>query len=136
MLISRILVTAVVIAGSLAGTVHAQMFTGIGHLAGGYETSHAQAVSDNGVVVGSSSSPGMNSEAFRWSFRSGIVGLGALGPGSSGLRGSAATGISSDGRVVIGPSTAEVGSQAFRWTSGDGMMGLGDLPGGQRRRRY
>lgn len=125
----RVSVLLAVVTGSLAGTVRGQMFTGIGYLPGGYETSDAQAVSNNGVVVGVSSSPGMNSEAFRWSARTGMIGMGALGP-STGLRGSGANGVSSDGRVIVGASSAPGGSQAFRWTSDAGMVGLGDLPGG------
>lgn len=128
--IPRLLVLATIATGSLAGSVCAQLFTGIGHLAGGYETSHPYGVSDNGVVVGFSSSAGMNSEAFRWSSRSGMVGLGAIGMSSNGIAASTANGISSDGRVVVGSSSAPDGGQAFRWTSGDGMIGLGDLPGG------
>ncbi len=54
-------------------------FVGLGDISGGQYLSEARAVSANGsVVVGSSSSEKGEKEAFRWTVRSGLIGLGAL----------------------------------------------------------
>ncbi|CAK9076044.1 PEP-CTERM sorting domain-containing protein [Durusdinium trenchii] len=100
---------------------------GLDNLSGGYASSYAYGVSDDGsVVVGMSESGGV-SQAFRWTSGSGMVGLGDLPDGGYG---SYAIASSPDGSVVVGWGTSASGYEAFRWTAGSGMVGLGDLPGG------
>jgi probable HAF family extracellular repeat protein len=67
-------------------------------------------------------------EAFCWTPRGGIVGLGTL----SGGYNSEAVAVSADGRVVVGTSTTwPPYEQAFRWTAEEGMVGLGFVPPGE-----
>jgi probable HAF family extracellular repeat protein/predicted outer membrane repeat protein len=99
---------------------------GIGFLTG-RSTSLAHGVSSNGTVIVGSSSSASESEAFRWSQSSGMVGLGFLPGGSSG---SCAYAVSADGSVVVGSASSEFGTEAFRWTQTGGLVGLGHLPGG------
>jgi probable HAF family extracellular repeat protein len=107
----------------------AAFFQGLGDLPGGGFESFGNGVSaDGSVVVGFSSAPGGQYEAFRWTPSTGMVGLGLL-PGDS--YDSRAYGVSGDGSVIVGASYFNNGAQeAFRWTQGTGMVGLGDLPGG------
>jgi probable HAF family extracellular repeat protein len=93
--------------------------------------SYATDVSDNGTVVGMSTSSvwdvlngSWGSEAFRWTAQTGMVGLGDF-PG--GFFRSFATGVSSDGSVVVGRGSIEGNNEAFRWTSTAGMVGLGAI---------
>src|SRR6185295_18536655 len=64
-------------------------------------------------------------EAFRWTASSGMVGLGFL----SSFEYSSAAATNADGSVVVGASIADGGFRAFRWTASDGMVNLGILPG-------
>jgi probable HAF family extracellular repeat protein len=92
---------------------------------GGYG-SIADGVSADGSVVVGNSFNGSNTEAFRWTSSSGMVGLGILPPYSS----SAARAASADGSVVAGEiRSVSTPGEAFRWTSGGGMIGLGDPVG-------
>lgn len=103
-------------------------FVGLGYLGGSNTYSSANAVSaDGAVIVGSSSSPNAEYEAFRWTEATGMVGLGFL-PGG---RGSEASFVSGDGRVVVGWANFYDTSRqaAFRWTEETGMTDLGGLPG-------
>lgn len=103
------------------------MFTSLGDLPGGADSSEAWGVSNNNVAAGRSSS-GNGSEAFRWASVGGMVGLGDLpGPGFFSF----AYGISADGGTVVGFGDGFTGGsqQAFRWTAEGGMIGLGYLPG-------
>ena len=95
---------------------------GLGYLPG-QNRSWAYGVSGDGlVVVGQSGFLYGSSQAFRWTTRDGMVGLGYLTGGDSyGL----AYGVSADGSVVVGRGDSAFGLQAFRWTSGGGMVGLG-----------
>jgi uncharacterized membrane protein len=65
-----------------------------------------------------------NTEAFRWTGDSGMVGLGDLEGGDFG---SVATGISGDGNIVIGSSAVEGGGAGFRWSEETGMVQIGGL---------
>lgn len=80
-----------------------------------YGTSH-----DGSVVVGTSSSPGDEFRAFRWTQQTGMVDLGVL-PGGGMSFGSA---VSASGTVVVGSSGSSNGEQAFRWTPQHGMRAL------------
>src|SRR5262249_18488844 len=77
---------------------------------------------DGSVVVGVG-----DSQAWRWTSSTGIVGMGDLPPDNT--LASQATAVSSDGRKMVGQGTSTV-PEAFRWTAGEGFVGLGDLPGG------
>ena len=97
----------------------------LGTLGGTIENHQARAISRDGQrIAGTSSSPS-GSEAFLWTPKNGIIGLGSL----SYVFQSEGRGLSSDGRVVIGYSFRR-GYEPFRWTAESGMEGLGDLPGG------
>jgi len=106
---------------------------GLGYLLPfGWPESFAHGVSaDGSVVVGAAGfyDPFVL-QAFRWSWSTGMVGLGILGttPGWEPL--SRALAVSSDGSVVVGLTSSAPGGQAFLWTEAEGMVGLGDLPGG------
>src|SRR5262245_28970953 len=89
----------------------------------GDRCSVANAISADGlVVVGSSESVG--SEAFRWTQKTGMVGLGAL-PG--GGRNSRAFGVSADGSIIVGQSQGESGLEAFIWYATHGMRSVRQL---------
>jgi probable HAF family extracellular repeat protein len=92
-----------------------------------FDFSFASGVSaDGSVVVGRGSNGGGHfGQAFRWTERDGMIGLGDL-PGSTFIN-SSATGVSADGAVVVGDTSS---SEAFRWTANSGMVGLGNLLGG------
>jgi probable HAF family extracellular repeat protein len=85
------------------------------------------AVSADGTVVVGSRLTASGREAFRWTPRGGMVGLGDL-PG--GTFESGATAVSADGSVIVGSSRSASGFEAFRWTQSGGMVALGDLDGG------
>lgn len=72
------------------------------------------------------------SQPFRWTESSGMVGLGYL-PGPTETLGGAVA-VSADGAVIAGYSssanTFSFNTEAFLWTQAGGMIGLGDLPGG------
>jgi probable HAF family extracellular repeat protein len=91
----------------------------------------ASAVSGDGtIVVGASGDGQMLFEGFRWTEKTGVVGLGDL-PG--GIYFSNAISISADGATIVGHSASHDGPtpvEAFRWTIGDGMIAMGMLPGG------
>ena len=107
-------------------------FTPLGFLSDSNFYSEARAVSNNGIVVGSSASGIRGRQAFRWTATGGLEGLGSLGGGTVRPM-SYAYGISADGVVIVGEDRAGVGDQAFRWTETGGMVGLGDLPGNRLR---
>jgi probable HAF family extracellular repeat protein len=99
-------------------------FIPLGDLAGGVFDSAGLDVSNNGIVVGeSSSSQDRRTEAFFWDASNGMVGLGLLPDTSSGR--SDARGISADGAVVVGTSAnAEGNREAYMWSTEMGMVGL------------
>jgi len=95
----------------------------------------AYAVSQDGqVVVGYGFNAEGPREAFRWTKRDGIVGLGFLNP-NIGNRYSLAMDVSADGSVIVGSSRYNYwwsAVEGFRWTEEKGMVGLGwldDPPG-------
>jgi probable HAF family extracellular repeat protein len=84
----------------------------------------ADASADGSVIVGQSSSPNGQFEAFRWT-EAGMVGLGDL-PG--GLFQSFASAVSGDGSIVVGESAAGgSGNDAFLWDEAHGMRFLIDV---------
>jgi probable HAF family extracellular repeat protein len=92
---------------------------GVGDLPGGLVSSEAAAVSDTGVVVGTSSATSSGEEAFRWTSSTGIVSIGTLG-GSE--RQAITEDVSADGSIIVGMSK-NVGNRqkVFRWTNATGM---------------
>lgn len=94
--------------------------TSLGFLPG-MSSSFATGVSGDGsVVVGYSGE--FDLEAFRWTARDGMVGLGSI-PGAPLVYSFAQT-ISDDGRTIVGISASSQGYEAFRWTEEGGMIGL------------
>ena len=76
---------------------------------------------DGTVVVGASGTPSGQSQAFRWTEETGMVGLGFLPGGTT----SNAIGVNADGKVVVGAAVDASGqSQAFRWTARTRMQSV------------
>lgn len=97
----------------------------LGELPGGKYGAAGWAVSpEGGVVVGGSISILDDTEAFRWTQATGMVGLGDL-PG--GLFDSFAYGASDDGQVIVGRAWGPAGLTAFVWTPAAGMRSLIDV---------
>jgi probable HAF family extracellular repeat protein len=97
--------------------------TDLGTLGG--SQSYAVAVSDNGVVVGTSLLPGNAiSHAFVFTEANGLIDIGTLGGISS-----AATAVSNNGRFTVGYSytPGNVAFDAFVWTADDGLIDLGSM---------
>ncbi|MBD2620846.1 HAF repeat/PEP-CTERM domain-containing protein [Microcystis flos-aquae FACHB-1344] len=129
----------------VAFQAQAASFQGLGDLPGGIFGSAAYGVSaDGSVVVGRSETANgtdFNSEAFRWTQATGMVGLGYLPAPPcvtwteipycpKHIKYSSASGVSGDGSVVVGSgSLSSAGDTAFRWTQAGGMVVLEDLPG-------
>ncbi len=116
---------AVAIQLTLAGSLSAASFQGLGFLSGGGR-SFAHDVSGDGSVVVGYGFLANGREAFRWTAGGGIEGLGDL---AGGIFFGEASSISADGSTIVGFSFSANGREAFRWTQGQGMVGLGDLPG-------
>ena len=120
------------IVGSLiAQRAYAWTFTPAGGMVdlgapGDDNASYAQAVSDNGQVVGWSyySSPQFNGPEHAWSYSpsGGMADLGTLG-GS----GAQAFGVNQGGEVVGASTTAGGAEHAFSWTQAGAMVDLGTL---------
>jgi probable HAF family extracellular repeat protein len=121
-----VVVTSGATVGSISPAAADPMFMDLGTL-GGYGSIADDVSADGSAVVGNSFN-GSQSEAFRWTSSSGMVGLGIL----PGMFSSNAAATSADGSVVAGENRFGFGAtgEAFRWTAGGGMIGLGDLPGG------
>jgi probable HAF family extracellular repeat protein len=79
---------------------------------------------DGSVIVGSSSSPQSNFQAYRWT--AGVTT--SIGDLTGGTVSSTAYAISDDGSVIVGESQSTLGKQAFMRTGSAAMVGLGDLP--------
>jgi probable HAF family extracellular repeat protein len=96
----------------------------LGDLPGGRVWSEAQAVANNGLVVGDSEVTGAGgTNPFRWDPINGMVSLGTLG--GSEVQGFA-NDISANGTVVVGMSKNASNRQiAYRWTLAGGMVPLG-----------
>jgi uncharacterized membrane protein len=94
----------------------------------GYTATSPAAVSDDGLVVGRASKPGrpgvrvpLRNQAFVWTARAGIRGLGALEGDSASL----ACGISRDGRRISGYSIGDDRMRACVWNrDGEGWKGV------------
>lgn len=82
---------------------------------------------DGSTIVGYGRSSNGLYNAFRWTSKSGVVGLGFLPGGGY----SSASGASFDGSVVVGTSrsTDFSGGVAYRWTKETGMTALTDTEG-------
>ena len=112
----------------------------LGTLGGTY--SLPTGINDDGLVVGSSTTPAAEQHAFAWMPTTGMVDLGTLGdrsdPGSL-LRTSVASAVSNTGEVVGGSYVPRLpsptggshpdGYRAFLWTPSTGMQNLGTLAG-------
>ena len=96
----------------------------LGDLSGGFRSSEAWDVSDDGSVVVGFSNSSSGDEAFRWTISGGMTGLGDL-PGGGFF--SIAYAVSADGSIVVGRGTSASGNQAFRWTPDTGMQRLWDV---------
>jgi len=100
---------------------------GIGDL-GSNGFGRPQDISDDGTIVVGRGSGVLNSQAFRWTYETGAVGLGFL-PAVNPL--SYANAISADGLTVVGSSNSSTasasGTEAFLWTLDKGITGLGFL---------
>jgi probable HAF family extracellular repeat protein len=94
-------------------------FMPLGDLPGGIHSSLAHGVSADGSVVVGYSNSVRGEEAFRWTRRGGMVGLG-LGRASA---------VSADGSVVVGFRHIGKGTEPVRWTQCGGPQGLGNLAG-------
>ena len=99
---------------------------GLGVLPGGtFQSSAANGVSSDGLVIVGRSRGANGWEAFRWTAATGMVGLGDLPGGSFDGEAFAA---SADGSVVVGLSNAEGNAtQAFRWTAAGGLQSLAPM---------
>ena len=98
----------------------------------GGSRSYASAVSNSGVVVGTSSTPGdVGSHAFVFTHERGLLDLGTLGGYYS-----AATALSDNGRFVVGQSYTQNNAalDAFVWTRERGMIDLGSADAVRARR--
>ena len=114
----------------LAAPAQAASFRGLGFLDSSKPNIYSSATgvsADGSVIVGESGISNSNeTEAFRWTQESGIVGLGFLTGSNSNSR---ARSVSADGSVIVGGSQNVNGEfEAFRWTQERGMIGLGFLP--------
>lgn len=85
----------------------------------GHQWSRPEAINSHGNVVGVSSLPSTDGEAFLWTSEAGMVGLGLL----QGASFSYAYGIN-DSNQVVGMSG---GDRAFYWDSTNGMLELSTL---------
>jgi probable HAF family extracellular repeat protein len=123
--------SAMVVGGSAGNGIHGFFWTSTsGLLSLDCGESFADAINDNGQVVGSCGPTSSNETAFLWTLTGGMQNLGRL-PGSAFSGGN---GINDAGQVV---GTSNYGSipssnylHAFLWTSAGGMEDLGTLPGG------
>jgi probable HAF family extracellular repeat protein len=97
-------------------------FIELGALPGDTKSRACAVSADGSVVVGSSGCS--DTEAFRWTQETGIVGLGTL-PGGS--RNSAAFAVSDDGSTIVGQSHSEFGLEAFVWDATHGMRSVCQL---------
>ncbi len=103
------------------------VFQGLGHLPSPVPISRANAVSADGTTVVGLSNSATGPQAFRWTFGSGMIGLGHL----SGDNDSEAFDVSGNGSVIVGTSLSfpGSGSEGFRWEGGV-MSDLGTAAAG------
>lgn len=96
-------------------------FGGLGDLAGGGFSSQAFAISADGSVVVGEGTSALGTEAFRWTIRDGMVGLGTLAGDSQAL------GVSADGSIVVGISAPQA-FQLGRWRDDGSWVPAGGRP--------
>lgn len=102
----------------------------LGELVGDFRTIAWGISADGQVVVGHSDDERCSQQAFRWTSRTGMQGLGWL-PGAD-CQSSQAFATDADGSVIVGVSRTASGHEAFRWTEAGGMRSLGTSPGDNR----
>jgi probable HAF family extracellular repeat protein len=90
----------------------------LGDLGGNYSSAYATNA-DGSVVVGTAEVDIVNSQPFRWSAASGLIGLGGQSINAT------AYAVSADGNVIVG--TVNNGGKAFRWQATTGMEYVQDL---------
>lgn len=115
---------------SIAQAENPIVFTGLGTLDGGGNSSSGRSISPDGSTVVGSSGSTAGSQAFIWTQEGGIFGLGDLDGGGFS---SVASDVSSDGTVIVGSGLSAASDpygEAFYWTASSGLGGLGDLSGG------
>jgi uncharacterized membrane protein len=93
----------------------------LGDLPGGDYDSVAHAISSDGRYIVGQSSSEFGTEAFIWSFETGMIGLGDL---PDGMFGSQALSICGNGMAVVGVGTSLEGDEAFIWEPETGMLPL------------
>jgi uncharacterized membrane protein len=100
----------------------------LGMLPDGVESVALDVSADGSLVVGDSLRSDGVSEAFRWTTRGAMQGLGFF-PGESAIE-SRAHAVSADGSIIVGQGARAGGHEAFQRTEVEGMLPLGDLEGG------
>lgn len=102
-------------------------------IAPGNDRAEAYGISADGSKVAGAAYTGATSEAFVWTAADGIVGLGALLPGSSSSDVWLSSGVSDDGSTVVGRAfypTPTGGSRTEIWMLREGQMTSLGLPPG------
>jgi len=96
----------------------------------GNTRAYARGMSGDGNTIIGACESGQQSavfgQAFRWTPRGGMQGLGYTRPGGLFSR---ALGVSRDGSTIVGLSVADLVGDAFVWRESTGMQGLPRLPG-------
>lgn len=90
----------------------------LGDLGGGSSEAYATNA-DGSVVVGTAAVDNVNNQPFRWTAKTGLVGLCAADIFAT------AYAVSADGSVVVGQTRND--GQAFRWTAATGCQNIQDL---------
>lgn len=138
-----------------ASSAKAASFQGLGDLPGGEFSSSAYDVSADGSTVVGNSDSANGEEAFRWTQKTSIQGLGFFGNYDSGVSadgsvvvggtsrwteatgveplGFLTSGVSADGSIVVGNSNNNDSEAAVRWTQENGIETLGDSSGSESR---
>ena len=101
------------------------LFMGLGDLPGRRASSSSWGVSADGSTAVGGSQSMLDGEAFRWTFDSGMEGLGTTPNGVASI----ARAVSGNGTAVVGESVATPVREALFWTEGSGMIALPHLPG-------
>jgi len=120
------LAASALITTAITSSASAQVFQGLGFLAGGTAVSGAQRVSrDGSTVVGYAGIEG-SYVAFRWRQSTGMISVGDFAGGHPD--GSVASSANVDGSVVVGFGTNDFQyATAFRWTQSTGLVSLDDI---------
>lgn len=96
----------------------------------GDTSSRADAINDQGTVIGASEGGGSGTRAFVWTSSGGMQDLGTLA-GGAGTGYAEAFGINNSG-VVVGEAGSSLGTRAFIWTAAGGMQDLNTMLVGNR----